>query len=70
MANCKFQIKQGSGRYTRRCDITANEAIVFTSQLDDGYVIQTQMPICSTHLSEKIEVLQAMQTPYYVVKLS
>jgi len=70
MANCKFNVKQGNGgRYTRRCDVSATEAVVFTSHLDDGYVIQTQMPICSAHLKEKVEVLQATHTPYYVVQL-
>lgn len=70
MAKCKFSIKQGSGgRYTRRCDVSATEAVVFTSELDEGYRIQTQMPICSEHLKDKIETLKAMQTPYYLVKL-
>ena len=69
MAECKFQIKVGSGRYTRRCAEKATQAIVFKSYLDDGYIIQTQMPLCGTHLYEKTEQLNTAGIPTFTVNL-
>lgn len=70
MATCKHSVTVGKGgRYTRRCDESATEAVVFTSVLDDGFKIQTQMPICKDHLNEKVAFLKLMETPYYIQKL-
>jgi hypothetical protein len=67
---CKYSVKKGNGgRFTRRCDVSATEAVVFTSELGDGYKIQTQMPICSAHLTDKVETLKALGVPYFLVKL-
>lgn len=69
MAECKYVIKVGSGRYTKRCGATAVQAVVFKSWLDDGYVIQTQMPLCGPHLYEKTEQLNAAGVPTFTVTL-
>jgi len=70
MPSCKYSVKVGNGgRYTRKCEASATEAVVFTSHLDDGFIIQTQMPICHEHLTEKVDFLKLMGTQYYVVQL-
>lgn len=69
MAECKYQIKVGSGRYTRRCGESATQAVVFKSYLDDGYIIQTQMPCCGPHLYEKVQQLNGAGIPTFTVNL-
>lgn len=70
MANCKASIRQGeAGRYSKRCDDSATEAVVFSSWLDDGFIVQTQMPLCSKHLYEKVEQLTEAGIQHYTVTL-
>jgi hypothetical protein len=70
MPTCKASIKKGKGdRFTRRCDVLTTQAVVFTSVLDEGFVIQTQMPMCSEHLYEKVEQLHAAGIPNHTVNL-
>lgn len=70
MAKCKFNVSVGKNhRYMRKCDVTTKTALVFTTALDDGYLITTQMPICAEHKEQKLDLLEALGVTCHVIHL-
>ncbi len=66
MATCKRATGMHMGS---RCNANATEAVIFSTWLDDGYIIQTQMPLCAEHLPEKVNELTLRQIPHFTVTL-
>lgn len=70
MAKCKVNVAVGkTHRYMRKCDVETKTAVVFSTALDEGYIVTTQMPVCEAHREEKIDFLEAMGTTCHVIHL-
>ena len=68
MATCKYNVKQD--RYMRKCGDPANKAIVFTTELDDSFLITTQLPVCDQHLIAKKEDCEYFGLEYKCLTLT
>lgn len=69
MPTCKYNVKKGGGRYSHKCGADTQKAIVFTTAIDEAYLVTTQMPVCSEHYEEKTEVLNLMGITWHVIAL-
>lgn len=67
MATCKYNVRED--RFMRKCGDEATQAIVFSTELDDGFVVTTQLPLCLKHFRDKQEDLRYFGQEYKCLNL-
>lgn len=67
MAICKQN--SGSLASSGECRKPTNKALVYSTQLDEGYILTTQIPLCKEHLDIRQDAFKKASYPYMVKDL-
>lgn len=66
----KCKQSQGSIAASGECKAKPVGTLIYSSRIDDDYIITTQVPLCKAHLEARVEAFKRVGYPYKLGSIS